>query len=142
MAYARKTKVPVSNTINEIRRMLEKHQATGFAFGEQSGQSVIMFEMQHRRVKFILPMPARPRDGASRAAMAAHDQQVRSRWRSMGLAIKAKLECVERDISTFEEEFMAHVVLPNGRTIGEVMLPQIESAYKDGKMPPLLGYGS
>lgn len=50
----------------------------------------------------------------------------------------ARLEAVESGITVFEEEFMAHIVLPNGQTVGEFMTPQIESAYRDGKMPPML----
>ena len=33
---------------------------------------------------------------------------------------------------------MAHVVLPNGQTVGEVMVPQIAAAYETGTMPKLL----
>ena len=51
---------------------------------------------------------------------------------------KAKLEAVESGIATFEEEFMAHIVMPNGKTVGEMALPLIESAYKTNKHVPLL----
>jgi hypothetical protein len=33
---------------------------------------------------------------------------------------------------------MANIVLPDGKTVGEFMRPQIESAYRSGQMPPLL----
>jgi len=56
------------------------------------------------------------------------------------LAIKAKLECVESGIASFEEEFLAYIVLPNQQTMGQLALPQIAQAYGGGKMPPLLGY--
>jgi len=55
------------------------------------------------------------------------------------LAIKAKLECVEAGITTLEQEFMAHILLPNGSTVGEVVLPEIEASYQNKTMPPLLG---
>jgi len=57
----------------------------------------------------------------------------------MLLIIKAKLEAVEAGVSTFEEEFMAFIALPDGRTVGDFMAPQIDAAYKTGRMPPLLG---
>ena len=36
-----------------------------------------------------------------------------------------------------ETEFLANIVLPDNTTAGEWMLPQIEHAYRTGKMPPL-----
>ena len=52
--------------------------------------------------------------------------------------IKAKLEAVETGITEFEDEFLAHIVLPNGQTAGHWMRPQIAKAYESGSMPPLL----
>ena len=68
----------------------------------------------------------------------AYEQAVRQRWRALALVIKAKLEAVESGITVFDKEFMAHIVLPDGKTVGEHMLPQIESSYETGSMPPLL----
>ena len=53
---------------------------------------------------------------------------------------KAKLEAVETGITEFEDEFLAHIVLPNGQTMGEFAKPQIAHAYDTGDMPPLLGH--
>ena len=60
------------------------------------------------------------------------------RWRALLLVVKAKLEAVEAEIATFEEEFLPHIVLPNGRTVGEMALPEIERAYQGGRTPALL----
>lgn len=60
----------------------------------------------------------------------------------MALVIKAKLEAVEAGIAAFEEEFLAHIVLPNGSTVGQFMMPQIAAVYETGRMPPLLLTGS
>jgi hypothetical protein len=57
------------------------------------------------------------------------------------LLIKAKLEAVESEISTVETEFMTWMVLPNGETVGQWMMPQLEAIYQSGKMPPLLPGG-
>ncbi|GAG36103.1 unnamed protein product [marine sediment metagenome] len=65
----------------------------------------------------------------------------RQKWRALSLVIKAKLEAVESGISIFEEEFLAHIVLPDGRTIGDFMIPQIKTIYSSGKMPKLLPIG-
>ena len=47
----------------------------------------------------------------------------------------AKLEAVEAGISEFEDEFMAHIVLPGGGTVSNLMRPQIEQAYLTGDVP-------
>lgn len=41
-------------------------------------------------------------------------------------------------IATFEQEFMAHIILPNGQSVGDYVLPQIAAAYEGGSMPRLL----
>lgn len=140
MSYATKTSVSVDKSHTEIKKILGKYEATGFAYGENGDHSVVMFEMASRRIKFVLPMPRKPSDHATQASVKTYQQLCRSRWRCLVLAIKAKLECVESGITTLEQEFLAHIVLPNGQTVGSVMLPQIAVSYQSGKMPPLLGY--
>ena len=68
----------------------------------------------------------------------AYEQSVRQKWRALAASIKAKFAAVEAGISVFEREFFYDTVLPNGQTVGEYMLPQIEEAYRIGNMPPLL----
>jgi hypothetical protein len=51
------------------------------------------------------------------------------------LVIKAKLESVENHIATFEEEFLANIVMPNDRVVGDLVAPLIERAYESGAMP-------
>lgn len=55
--------------------------------------------------------------------------------------MKRRSEAVESGISTFEEEFLAWTVLPDGSSFGSWALPQVASVYETGKMPPLLGAG-
>ncbi len=132
--FAKTTVVPVDRTQNEIKRTLVKYGATGFMFGQSGFNAVVGFEMLGRRIKFVLPVP---KDVTDRK-----DAQLeRSRWRCLLLAIKAKLECAATGITTFEQEFMAHIVMPDGLTVGDHITPKIKSAYETGQMPPLLGPG-
>lgn len=62
----------------------------------------------------------------------------RQRWRALALVIKAKLEAVETGIVSFEQEFLPHLVLPNGGTVHEWLAPQMEAVYDKGVMPRLL----
>lgn len=149
--YAQQTTVSSDKSRTEIERILARYGADGFLYGWGDEKAMIGFRMNGRQVKFLLPMPDRgdrefthtPERGLMRStaqAEAAYEQAVRQRWRALALVIKAKLEAVEAGITVFEDEFLAHIVLPDGQTVGQVMLPQIESAYRTGKMPPLLPY--
>lgn len=143
--YAENTSVPVDRSQTEIKRTLSKYKATAFAFVESRDRAMVQFEMLGRRIKFMLPIPIYGKSKDKKGYIMNQkkiDQDIRSRWRSLVLSIKAKLECVESGISTFEEEFMSHIVLPNGHTVGEVMILQIEQSYSTNKMPPLLGMGN
>ena len=82
--------------------------------------------------------PGRKQKRSKAQAYAAWEQACRSKWRSLYLVIKAKLEAVDSGISTIEREFFYDIVLPNGKTVGEFMGPQIEEAYTTGEMPALL----
>jgi hypothetical protein len=54
------------------------------------------------------------------------------------LVIKAKLEAVETGITSFESEFLAHILLPDGSTFGQWAAPELERVYLSGKMPQKL----
>ena len=57
---------------------------------------------------------------------------------ALALVVKAKLEAVQSGIVGFEDEFMAHIVMPDGKTVAEHARPLIASAYETGKVPALL----
>lgn len=148
--YAAKTEVPESQSRTEIERTLTRYGATAFAYGWSSDHSVaqVMFEMAGRRMRFELRMPDRSakeftHDGRgyqrTEAGMrAAYDQEARRLWRSLALAIKAKLEIVASGIVTMEDEFLSHIVLPDNSTVGQWVHPQLNEVYGRGNMPALL----
>jgi hypothetical protein len=149
MKYAETTTVSSEKSRNEIERTLARFGAKGFLYGWLDKSALIMFEMDGRQIKFILPLPDRglkefthtPNRSTLRtekAANEAYEQAVRQKWRALALVIKAKLEAVESGITVFEDEFMAHIVLPDGQTVGSWMRPQIARAYEIGTMPALL----
>jgi hypothetical protein len=149
--YAENTDVPAEKSRMEIERTLQRYGADGFMYGWADENAVLGFRAQSRHVKFVLPMPDREAKAITHVVRrgnwclrtpgqqkSAYDQAMRQRWRALCLVIKAKLEAVEAGITCFEDEFMAHIVLPNGQTVGNWMRPQIEASYKEGGMPPLL----
>lgn len=128
----------------EIRTTLSKYKASAFATATNNNKSMVMFEMNGRRIRFVFDLPIKGKFQNKKRYIASEreiEQEERRLWRCLLLSIKSKLECVESGISSFEDEFMSNIVLPNGQTVGEAMVPQIQSAYENNQMPPLLGYG-
>jgi hypothetical protein len=148
MKYASNTDVSADRSRSEIEKTLQRYGATGFMYGWQDDRAVIGFVLNNRQIKFILQMPDRNseefqltptgRERKPAQIYAEWEQATRQRWRALNLAVKAKLEAVESGIATFEQEFLAHIVLPNGRTVGEEIMPNLTKAIESGKTPRLL----
>lgn len=154
MKYAEGTSVSCEQSRAEIERTLRRYGADSYCYGQEGKSAMIQFRLYNRIVRFILVLPdynsdefkltpskkhKRSESDHAKAWEAAQRQQ----WRCLALAIKAKLESVESGIASFEEEFLAHIVLPNGETCGNFMIPQITTAYEKGTMPsvlPMIGY--
>ncbi|RJP53598.1 MAG: hypothetical protein C4583_04230 [Anaerolineaceae bacterium] len=147
--YANQTSVSPDRSRAEIERTLQRYGATGFMYGWSERGAVIGFMLNGRQYRAVLEIPARDafrksERGRSRTVTQmsnAHEQALRQRWRALALVIKAKLEAVNSNISTVETEFLPWMVLPNGQTVGQWMMPQLDAIYQSGKMPPLLPGG-
>ncbi len=127
--YASRTKVPADKTRLDIEALMRRRGADQFFSGSDSERAVLAFRLNGRHIRFTMPVHD-----------VRNQQHLRSRWRALFLVIKAKVEAIDIGIMTIEEAFLADTLLPDRRTVSEAMLPQIESAYRDGRMPPLLGY--
>jgi hypothetical protein len=153
--YAERTEVSTEKTRMELERVLSRYGAERFAYASESTRAMIMFEAHGRRIRFIIPLPSPAEERfthyrrsqyssliprSENAAREAHEQASRQIWRALLLVVKAKLEAVAAGITTFEDEFLAHTVLPDGRTFGEWAKPQLD-AIGTGGMPPMLAIG-
>ena len=144
--YAKDTNVSCARSRADIENTLQRYGAEQFAYAMTPGKAIIGFTMLGRQVRFILPLPSQSdfrqtstgRNRTEKSQQDAWEQACRQRWRALLLVIKAKLEATECGISTFESEFMANIVLPDNRTVGDFMLPQISAAYRSGEMPAML----
>jgi hypothetical protein len=144
--YAANTEVPADRSRAEIERTLERYGATGFMYGWEATHAMVMFRMNGKMLRFLLPLPDRKefrlspsgRKRTDKSALEAYDQAVRQKWRALSLVIKAKLEAVQSGITSFEQEFLGNILLPSGQSVGEWMGPQVEQAYLTGQMPALL----
>ncbi len=146
--YASQTSVSVTKSVEEIRHVLDRYGATGFMYGTDATRAMLAFQANNKLIRFVLPLPKRDdeamwktptgRRRKAPVADAAWEQETKRRWRALGLSIKGKLEAVNSGISEFEEEFLAHIVMPNDQTVGQYMLPKIEKALETHAMPKLL----
>jgi len=135
--YASQTTVSVAKSKAEIEDTLQRYGCSGFLSGWMDDTAMISFQVNDRKVKFLLQMPNKRAEeftktdtGKKRKPEAAYkswEQGCRQRWRALALAIKAKLEAVECGIVTFDEEFLAHIVTPGGQTVGQEVIPMIEA---------------
>lgn len=147
--YAKGTQVSAGRSREEIERTLQRFGADEFAYGYDQTKAVVLFTAQNRRVRFILALPDKSefrltptgKIRAADSASTAWEQACRESWRALAAVIKAKLVAVDSGIVGFEEEFASHIVLPDGSSVGEWLLPQIARAYELGTMPPMLAIG-
>jgi len=131
--YASNTKVPVDRSRAEIERLIHKHGCSqyGTAIDYATGRVRVQFRANtnNRIVRIEMEHPK-------------NDQLARAKWRALVLVLKAKLEAVASKITTFDDEFMPHIVMPDDRTVSQHVTKGIEHAYATGKLPPpLLGSG-
>lgn len=125
MTYAAHTQVPVERTKAEIEKLVKKYGAKGFATGWHGDRAQLSFVAHERHIRFTIIVPQAP-------------QAQRSRWRTLLLLVKAKLEAVDAKVVTFEEAFVGDIVMPDtGKTVWEMTREQIALGYA-GKPTPLL----
>ena len=97
MRYAEHTAVSVEKSKAEIERTLTRYGASKFMTGWDQDKAVMAFEMQERRIRFVLPLPDRKakefwntpggrlRDEAG--ALEAWEQACRQRRRALAVGI-------------------------------------------------------
>jgi hypothetical protein len=149
MTYARGTTVTVEQTRMEIERIITRYGATAFSYATNSQKAQIQFEARDRVIRFVLPLPAiddplvvRKKTGKGTTTVPheqrakRQEQLARERWRALKICILSKLEAVGAGITQFEEEFFSHIVDPqSGRTVYELVSPQLKIAYSDHPKP-------
>lgn len=142
--YASGSEVPVQRSRAHLEQLLQAHGAEGFAYGWTAEHDRVEFVWQGQRVRFTLPRPKKDRftltpsglQRSERQVQTAMDGEDRRRWRALLLVVRAKIEAVESGISIFEEEFLAFIVMPNERTVGEILVPQLRDGTISRKLLP------
>lgn len=145
-SYAANTGVTEDRSRAEIERMLMRYGADEFGYVTRRTEGVIAFMYRQIRVQMSVPIPDRgdrqftttPARGTERSEQQAFNEwqkEVRRRWRSLCLVIKALLVGVDDGVLSFEQAFMPYIVWGNGLTTSEMLLPHIQQALEGGEMP-------
>lgn len=137
--YAQGTSVGADQSRLELEKTLRRFGADAFmsAWDDTTGAQVVVFRMKGRQIQLAVPLPDpedrqfthTPKSRQRRTASAAaeeYEKEVRRRWRSLLLVVKAKLTAVQDGISTLEREFLADMVVDGGRTVEQVIRPYLE----------------
>ncbi len=149
--FAENTSVPVERSRAEIERVLARYGATRFGTMQEPDGATIYFEIRGRQIQLKVPMPARTdkaftqdrRSPWRRVSEGERDRrweaEYRRRWRVLVITIKAMLEAVDSRLLTFDEAFLAHIVVPGtARTIGTAIVPKLDALYAGLSLPALL----
>mgnify|MGYP001564788065 CR=1 FL=1 len=147
--YAADTTVSPDRSRAEIEKLLLRYGSDGFAYSSERDRAMIAFRCRGRMVRYIISLPdqkskeftetpSRRWVRSPEEAAKAWEQACRARWRTLALVVKAKLEAIEVGISTFDEEFLSWIVLPDNTTVGQHALSAMKSAYETGTLPPML----
>ena len=124
--YAAKTSVPVDRSRAELERTLERYGCEAFGYLNKQGAYTIQFEYAGRVIRLGVQA-------------GETDQETRQRWRVLLLWVKATLESIEVGLQDFETAFALHTALPNGETLAEKIVPELQRLSEGGKLPLLTG---
>lgn len=151
--YAEGTTVDAHGTQFDIMKTLSRFGVGNHAFGTQAnedGTKTSSIAFAHGgltyRIAITIPSPKdkrfqltdQGRQRAPKAAEDAYNSEERRLWRSLLAVIKAKLIAVDDQITTFEKEFLPYIITGDGRTVGEVLVPQLQKAALEGNVPSAL----
>ncbi len=149
--YAAKTEVPIEKTRAEIEAVVRRFGADSYFSGYEGAKAMLQFRCAGRFVRLTMTLPGEREKRfttyyqgsvsflrSETAQRKLWDQACRQKWRALLLLVKAKLAAIDAGIGTFEEEFFAHVILPNGQTIYERAQAPVAIAYETGDMQAFL----
>ncbi len=120
--YAAATAVPVERSRAELERTLHRYGADAFVFGWDQKGAMVQFGYRGRNVRVQVPYPG------PTGSQKKHEQAQRQRWRILLLLVKSQIEAVECGLMKFEEAFLPWLVLKDGQTVLQTMVPQLPPA--------------
>lgn len=122
------TSVPVVRSQEQIRRLLRDAGAQSVQFTEEWGETPIF------HVRFVWPLGEQHQAVRLQCSPLASDkrwsieQRERQAWRGLAHYLEGTIKAATFGLIKFEDIFLSFMELePMGRTLGEVVLPQIAS---------------
>lgn len=134
MAHAEKTDVPFERSISEIVGLLRKAGADRIVQIEERACFTLQFDLDGRvmrfRVTFLTAAEIEKLCGPRQSADAVDAQWRRQRGRALLLVLKAKLESVASQVESFEQAFLANIVLADDTTVYDRVAAPIALEYQ------------
>lgn len=127
--FAQDTIVPVGRTQDEIKSRLRQASADQIAIFESADRTAVAFRLGGAFYRITVPTDPKAPDVA---------QDERRAWRLLGLLMKSKLEAIREGATTVEREFLADMMLYDGKTVSETIGPELRIAQQEGRMPKTL----
>ena len=124
--FAEDTKVPISQSLDEIRRTVARYGGEQFLHAAMDDRLIVGFSKEGRQVRFQVSQE--PGDPQNNRRLA----------RALLLVMKAKLEAVESGVAIFDDEFLANIVMPDGKLVAAHIRPRLAAAYASGGEAPAL----
>ena len=147
MSYAEKTTIAFDRSIRDIVSMLRNFGADSFGQIEDRGSFAIQFFSNERLIRFRVKFPeldqmpshdGNRRELSDKQRLDRVDQAKRQRGRALMLVIKAKLESIRSEVETFEQAFLANVVMADGQTVFDRIQAPIAAEYQSGVSTTLM----
>ena len=133
----RDTSVPVERSKTQIREALKRAGARGLQLEEEWADGG---KVESCLVRFLWPTdsgniirvrfaatPLPPERGARGGWKVTVEQRERQAWRGLAWYIESLVKAATFGLIPFEAVFLAYFEDSTGRTIGEALIPQIES---------------
>ena len=113
------TRVPISQSQMEIRRMIYAHKGTGMNFMSQPPregfEALVTMGEQGYHIRVM----------ATCRKVSNRDQEERRVWRVLHWHLKAMFEAADSGVIAVEDIIMPYIVTPDGRTISEHIKPKL-----------------
>ena len=140
MAYET-TVVPVTKSQEGIRRLLLSNGASGIAFVSQTEplmegfEAMIPIDGKTYRIRIVAQVskvekkPRRRRWGApAKSQIDMQETEMRRVWRVLFYHLKSVYEATNTGVMEFRELMLPYVVVKDGRTIAQHILPNLDKA--------------
>jgi hypothetical protein len=115
----------------EMERILTYHGATNIRFGREGEAGFVTFRFKDRTARVCLPLPEKKTRGRDLENALDHwEAGCAVGWELVQNALNSKLYLVRAGLASFEEEFLARLVMADGRNFSEHVSSLVEETFQ------------